>query len=573
MTDGNERRERASAQLEQLFADEWEFRLKENPTFATYFGDHRFDDKLPAVSEADEERRLAQMKAFLGKLRAIDCEALSPEEQLNCDIFGRQKENAIAELEFRAYRMPVRKSGGFHTGFAQLPEHMPLNTAEDYANYVSRLRGFKAYVEGYIELMRAGIRDGHVQARVAMEGIEATIEPHIVEEPAASLLYAPFEKFPTVVADGDRKRLAEGARAAITDSAVPGYRRLLAFTTDEYLPAARTEIAASALPDGEAFYAHRVRSATSLDLSPGEVHETGLAEVARLRVEMEAVIRTVDFKGTFAEFVTFLRTDPQFYVETPEALLKEIAFVLKKMDGQLPKLFGRLPRMPYGIKPVPDYIAPKTYTAYYSPAPGDGSRAGFYYVNTYDLKSRPLYEIEALSLHEAVPGHHLQTALQREIEGLPNFRRFGGFTAFVEGWALYAERLGLETGFYEDPYRDFGRLIYSMWRACRLVVDTGIHHFGWTRQQAIDHMATNTALTMLNIENEIDRYIGWPGQALAYKIGELKIGGLRALAERELGPAFDLREFHDAVLANGAIPLDVLETTITDWVAQRKREE
>jgi len=282
---------------------------------------------------------------------------------------------------------------------------------------------------------------------------------------------------------------------------------------------------------------------------------------------MEAILRKVDFQGDFQEFIHFLRTDPRFYVDTPEALMKEVALVLKKMDGELPRLFKTLPRMPYGIKQVPDYIAPQTTTAYYFPPAGDGARAGAYYVNTYDLKSRPLYEIEALSLHEAVPGHHLQIALTQEIDTMPNFRRFGWITAFGEGWALYAERLGLEVGFYQDAYSDFGRLTYEMWRACRLAVDTGLHALGWTRQQAIDFMAQNSALTLLNIENEVDRYIAWPGQALAYKMGELKIRELRALAEQELGARFDLREFHDVVLRHGGLPLDVLEAQVKSWLA------
>ena len=305
---------------------------------------------------------------------------------------------------------------------------------------------------------------------------------------------------------------------------------------------------------------------TTLDLTPEEVHQTGLKEVERIRREMDDAIRRSGFEGDFAAFVEHLRSESKFYADSPEQLMKEVAFVLKKMDGKLPELFGRLPRTPYGIRPVPDYIAPKTTTAYYSVPPGDGSRAGFYYVNTFDLKSRPLYELEALSLHEAVPGHHLQLALQQELTGLPKFRRFSGFTAFVEGWGLYAERLGLEVGFYEDPYSDFGRLSYEMWRACRLVVDTGIHYLGWTRPQAIDFMAQHTALSLHNIEAEVDRYIAWPGQAIAYKTGELKIRQLRQDAEAALGERFDIREFHDAVLAGGSVPLDVLETNVTAYV-------
>jgi uncharacterized protein (DUF885 family) len=364
----------------------------------------------------------------------------------------------------------------------------------------------------------------------------------------------------------EQERLSGEARRAIAESVVPGYRRFLAFMRDEYVPAARGSIAASALPKGREFYRHRVRQFTTLELTPEQVHEVGLAEVARIRKEMDDAIRDAHFEGDFNAFVEFLRSDPRFYVDTPEKLLKEVSLTLKKMDGQLPKLFKTLPRTPYGIREIPAYIAPSTTTAYYQPPPGDGTLAGFYYVNTFNLKSRPLYEIEALSLHEAVPGHHLQIARQQELQDLPSFQRFAGFTAFVEGWGLYAERLGLETGFYRDPYSNFGRLSYEMWRACRLVVDTGMHYLGWTREQAIEFMAANTALTKLNIVNEVDRYIAWPGQALAYKMGELKFRELRRKAEERLGDRFDVREFHDVVLGSGAVPLSVLERIVDEYL-------
>jgi uncharacterized protein (DUF885 family) len=353
----------------------------------------------------------------------------------------------------------------------------------------------------------------------------------------------------------------------IEKAVVPAYRGLQRFMEEEYLPGARPTIAAADLPDGARFYEHRVRMNVSLPVTPSAVHEIGLQEVSRIRGEMEAVRRTVGFDGDHAAFGAFLRRDPRFCVETPAQLLKEVAFILKRMDGELPRLFRTLPRLPYGIKPVPDYLAPQTTTAYYWEGAGDGSRAGCYFVNTFDLPSRPLYELEALSLHEAVPGHHLQIALQQELADLPEFRRFEGFTAFVEGWGLYAERLGLEVGFYTDPYSDYGRLTYEMWRACRLVVDTGMHAFGWTRERAVAFMLENTALTELNVRNEVDRYITWPGQALAYKMGELKIRELRRKAEERLGGRFDLRSFHDAVLLDGAIPLDVLEAKIVAWLS------
>jgi uncharacterized protein (DUF885 family) len=387
-----------------------------------------------------------------------------------------------------------------------------------------------------------------------------------VDNPTASLFYEPLRQFPAEMPRETQSKLAAEAGEAIRHSIVPGYRRFLNFMREEYVPAARGEIAASALPRGREFYRHRVRRFTTLDLTPEEVHQRGLAEVERIGREMRTAIERSGFKGDFAAFVDHLRTDEQFYADSPEELLKEVAYVLKRIDGQLPKLFGKLPRTPYGIREVPAYIAPRTTTAYYMQPTGDGTEAGFYYVNTYNLRSRPLYEIEALSLHEAVPGHHLQLALQQELENLPNFRRFSGFTAFVEGWALYAERLGLELGFYQDPYSDFGRLSYEMWRACRLVVDTGMHYLGWTREQAIDFMAKHTALSMHNIRSEVDRYIAWPGQALAYKTGELKIRELRQLAEEKLADRFDVRQFHDVALGSGSVPLDVLEENVRRWM-------
>ena len=570
MTGQEQHKGAASKQLEQLLADDWEFTLREHPMFATSFGDHRFDDKLGRHAEADHERRHAKERELLARLNATDRSALAPNEQLNYDLFKRGAELGIEGFRFRTYRMPISKMGGFHSGFGELPIQVPLRTTQHYENYIARIRAFRQLTDDHIEVMRAGLRDGQVPPDVTLTNVGKTIEPHIVDDPEKSLLFKPFTEFPATVPEKNRSRLVEAGRNAIAECLVLAYKRFHEFVTTEYVPAARKEIAATALPDGEAYYAHCVRAFTSLDLTPQEIHETGLAEVKRIRAEMDAVIRDVKFDGDFKAFVQFLRTDEQFYAKTPDELMKENAYVLKRMDGELPKLFGRLPRMPYGIRRVPDYTAPNTTTAYYWPAAGDGSRAGFYYINTYDLKSRPLYEIEALALHEAVPGHHLQIALQQELENLPNFRRFGGFTAFVEGWALYAERLGLESGFYTDPYRNFGRLTYEMWRSTRLVVDTGIHALGWTRQRAIDFMADNTALTLLNIQNEVDRYIAWPGQALAYKIGEIKVRELRRRAEQALGERFDVRAFHDELLGQGGLPLDVLEPRIMGWIAEQK---
>lgn len=556
--------------LRQLMADEWENRLRENPTLATSVGDTRFNNLLDHVGPADMRRQAEQNREFLRRLAAIPRDSLPSADRINYDIFRRGRGDAVADVELGMYLMPITNREGFHTWFPQLADDVPLSTVADYENYIARLAAFRAFAGENIALMREGIRTGMVLPSVSVQGIDATLNPHIVADPTQSTLWKPFAEFPATVPQAERARLAAAGRQAIEQSVVPGFRDFQAFLRDEYVPAARPTIGASELPRGREIYAQLVRGYTTLELTPDQVHQTGLREVARIRAAMDTVIRSTGFTGSFAEFVQFLRTDPRFYAATPDELLQRTALVLKRMDGELPRLFGRLPRMPYGIRTIPDYIAPRTSTAYYSRPSGDGMRSGTYWVNTYDLRSRPLYEIEALSFHEAVPGHHLQIALAQEMENMPPLRRFGAFTAFVEGWGLYAERLGYDAGFYTDPYSRFGQLSYDMWRACRLVVDTGMHWKGWTRQQAIDYMSENSALTLLNITNEVDRYIAWPGQALAYKTGQMKISELRAEAEAALGTRFDLRRFHDVVLGSGAVPLTVLEENVRAWIAAER---
>lgn len=556
--------------LKKLLDEAWQFRLEEDPLFAAELGVKRLRGKLPDASEAAEIRRTEKRREFLKRGEAIDRNALERRAQINLDVFQQLLRNQIAEFEFDMHLVPITNRWGFHLEFADLPTRTRFSDVASYEDYIKRLATFHTYAEQNIELLKRGVASGRTLPSVVLEGYLDTIQPHMVDNPADSQLYAPFRKLPDSFSDADKKRILQNARAAIRDSVVPGYTAFDQFMAEEYIPAARGTIAAAALPGGREFYRHRVKKFTTLDISPEEVHEVGLREVARIRAQMRAVPKRVNFEGTYEAFVEHLRTDPKFYAQSPEELMKEVAFKLKVMDGKLPELFKTLPRMPYGIRRVPDYIAPKTTTAYYSPPSGDGGVAGYYYVNTYDLKSRPLYEVEALSLHEAVPGHHLQIALQQELTDLPPFRRFASFTAYVEGWALYAERLGLEVGFYEDPYDDFGRLSYEMWRACRLVVDTGIHHLGWTRQQAIDYMADNTALSIHNITAEVDRYISWPGQALGYKMGEIKIRELRKYAERELGDRFDIREFHDVVLRSGSVPLSILDENVKIYVASAR---
>ncbi len=557
-----------SRELNDLFRDAWEFQLREFPVFATYAGDHRYDDRLESMALADIERRNAVERGFLDRLQHIDGKALAGQDRISHDVFERTLRDSIAEFEHHAFLIPITNREGFHINFARLPDELTFASVQDYKSYIARLRAFRGYMAAHLALLRQGMREGRVLPKIVLTGIEDSISAHVVEDPTKSLFFKPFTAFPGAIDEASRRQLTEEGRDAIAVSVTPGFRDFLELMTKEYVPACRASLGASDLPGGRAFYEHRVRLFTTLDVSPEEVHAIGKREVERIRREMEALIARIGFKGTFAEFLDFLRTDPRFYADTPEKLLREAAYISKRMDGELPRLFKRLPRMPYGLRAVPDFIAPKTTSAYYNQPAGDGSRAGLYYLNTYNLKARPLYALEALSFHEAVPGHHLQIALQQEIEGLPQFRRFNEVTAFVEGWALYSERLGLEVGFYADPYSDFGRLTYEMWRACRLVVDTGLHALGWAREQSIEYLASNTALSKHECTTEVDRYIAWPGQALAYKMGEIKIRELRQRAEKALGAKFDVREFHDIVLRNGAIPLGTLEKEVEAWLRQ-----
>ena len=556
--------------FQQLLTEAWDTQMQLDPLYATMCGDRRYNDRLPEVGETTAERQRQAYRDFLARLADVPRGELPPGEQINYDVFGHVLRGELAVLETGLYRMNFSKHAGFHTLMLDVIQLTPFENEADYQAYLARLRAFQTFTRQHIALLRGGMQAGYLPARAALNGALETVAPHIVADPGDSLFYQPLRNFPSGVPEAARARLQAKARQAIQSSVLPAFRELHTFLVDEYLPGASASIAATALPDGTHLYETMVRYHTTTDLTPRQIHETGLAEVRRIRGEMQALLKRLKFSGSLAEFIQFLRSDPRFYVDTPAQLLKETTLVLKRMDGELPRLFGRLPRTPYGIREIPDYLAPGSTTAYYFPSPGDGSQAGFYYVNTYDLKSRPLYEIEALSLHEAVPGHHLQIALQQELAELPAFRRYAMFTAYVEGWALYAERLGLEVGFYNDPYSDFGRLTYEMWRACRLVVDPGMHALGWTRQQAIDFMAENSALTLLNIANEIDRYIAWPGQALAYKIGELKIRELRARAEAELGDRFDRRAFHDLLLGAGPVPLSLLEAWVVEWINRMK---
>jgi uncharacterized protein (DUF885 family) len=553
-------------QLHALFDEEWKFRLAENPLFATSAGYHQYDDRLPQVTIADETRRAQFYRELLGKLEKIERAQLRHEDQINLDIFKMQLQNNLDDFEYKAYLIPFTVDAGFHIGFARLPNQMPFATVQNYENYIKRLQAFPDYVAPHIDLLKEGIKTGMTMPQVVLQGFDVTMATHVVDDPVQSVFYAPFAKFPATIPSDEQNRLIVAGMEAIRESIVPAYRRLLEFMMKEYTPSARTTIGASDLPNGREYYAQRIRHFTTLDMSVDDVHDLGRNEVQRIHSEMMEIIKQVGFAGDFTAFLKFLRTDPQFYAKTPDELLKEACYIAKRMDGKLPALFKTLPRLPYSVQAVPAHLAPK-YTGgrYVGPALGS-TEPGYYWVNTYALENRPLYVLESLTLHEAVPGHHLQNALARELENLPNFRRFLYLSAFGEGWGLYSERLGLEAGFYTNPYSNFGRLTYEMWRACRLVVDTGIHAKGWTRERAMDFLASNTALSLHEVRTETDRYISWPGQALAYKIGELKIRELRRKAEEALGEKFDVREFHDVVLRNGAIPLTILESEVQNYI-------
>jgi len=552
--------------LKKLYAEAWETRLREDPLLASAVGDRRYNDRLPDVSPATLDREAAEERSYLERLHAVDRSTLPGGDRIDYDVFERALGNDLAEHEFGADRMPFTADWGFHIAFSRLPAQTPFLTVKDYDDYLARLRAWPTYVDQNVALLREGLKTGFTMPRVVLKGYDETMRAHVVEDPEKSVFYAPFLSFPTTVPAPQQERLRAAGQSAVRETVVPGYRKLLTFLLDEYVPGARTTTGASDLPRGRAYYEHRVKAFTTLDLTPDQVHETGQKEVARIRAEMEEVIRKVGFAGDFPAFLKFLRTDPRFYPKTAEALLQQASFIAKRMDGRLPRFFRMLPRLPYGIEPVPPELAPKFTGGRYVEAPVGGTRAGTYWVNTYALETRPLYVLEALTLHEAVPGHHLQIALQQELTGVPAFRRVFAADAFVEGWGLYSERLGLEAGFYEDPYSNFGRLTYEMWRACRLVVDTGLHAMGFSREKAMDFLASNTALSLHEVETETDRYISWPGQALAYKTGELKIRELRARAEAALGEKFDLRAFHDVVLRNGPVPLSVLEDQVNGWI-------
>jgi len=558
----------AEQSLHAIFDAEWEYGLKEFPTWASHLGDKRYNDRWSDVSLAAVEGRADHQREVLKQLDRINLDQLSAADRLNYRLFRRQLENDLEGHPFRGYLMPLDMRNGIQDENS-VADSLAFDSVKDYADWLARLKAFPTYMDQTIALMREGVRVGVVQPEIVMRRVPAQIRRQIVEDPTQSLFYKPFKTFPAGIATADREGLQRDAQAAVKEHVVPAFRRLGEFFDKEYLPKCFTGIGAWRLPQGQEFYAFKAREFTTTSMTPQEIHDLGLKEVARIRAEMEAIKQRVKFEGSLLEFFEHLRNAPQFYYTNSDDLMTAYQAFCKRVDPMLPKVFKTLPRIPYGVEAIPEHMAPDTTAAYYRPPAADGSRAGTYFVNLYKPDSRPKYEIAALSLHEAVPGHHLQIALSTELTDVPDFRRFTSFTAYVEGWALYSESLGDELGVYDDPYSKFGQLTYEMWRAIRLVVDTGMHSLKWDRARAIDYFKQNAAKTELDIVNEVDRYIGWPGQALAYKIGELKIKELRCRSKERLGDRFDLREFHDVILRQGAVPLDVLETVVDDWATAR----
>ncbi|MFC3550722.1 DUF885 domain-containing protein [Lysobacter cavernae] len=546
--------------FEAIYTQEWQWRQDQLGTADEDNDSSGNQQRLPSVDAASQSARLKVWEDVLKRLDGVDADKLSPTNRINLAVYRAQVENLAAEVRLRGYEMPFNSDSSFWSNLGFMTRR-PLRTAQDYRTYTARLNDVPRYFDEHIANMRTGLARGFSVPRAVLDGRDVSISAIAgLKDPLQSNFYEPFKKMPATIPADEQARLRAAGVAAIRDRMVPAYAKLLTFFREEYVPQARTTLGAEQMPDGAAYYRQQIREYTTLDLDPEQIHKIGLDEVARIQAEMDAIIREVGFKGDFPAFLKFLRTDKQFYATTPQALLDRAAWISKRVDGEVGKFIGTLPRGRFTIIPVPPDIAP-FWTS------GRGG-AGTYWLNTYDLPSRALYNLPALTLHESSPGHALQGSLAQEQGDLPAFRRETYISAYGEGWGLYSEKLGKEMGIYETPYEDFGRLTYEMWRACRLVIDTGVHHKGWTREQALAYLRERTALSEHEVTTEVDRYISWPGQALSYKLGEIAIVRLRAEAEQALGPKFDVKAFHDALLSQGSVPLPVLEQQVRAFIAQ-----
>ncbi len=553
-----------SKKLHQLFEKEWAFRISDNPELGSYVGVESANEKLSKIGIPHEQRRMQYWKDCLKELQEIDQKQLSKKDRINASIFKYQLEDLVANIENEAYLIPLTAEGGFYNNILYTLRGSNFNKEADYINYLSRLKAIEQYLDDHMKLLKIGVKKGKTLPQIIAKNHPNLIKPFLNKKANQH----PFYKI-LAGAKNVPPAYLEACELVVQSNILPAYQRLNQYFEEQYIPNCRTTLGATSMPGGKAYYDQRVQFYTTLNLDANQIFELGQTEVNRIRKEMTNIIDDLNFKGSFEDFLKFLRTDSQFYADSPEQLLKEASWIAKKMDGKLPEYFNTLPRLPYGVEPVPEAIAPNYTAGRYSEGSVKNHKAGHYWVNTYKLESRPLYVLPALTLHEAVPGHHLQISLAQEMDNLPPFRQYTYLSCYGEGWALYCEWLGEEMGMYETPYEKFGKLTYEMWRACRLVVDVGLHAKNWTRQEAVDFLASNTALSIHEVNTEIDRYIGWPGQALSYKMGELKIRELRTKATKELGEKFDLRAFHDLILLDGAVPLFVLEEMVNEWIAEQ----
>jgi uncharacterized protein (DUF885 family) len=571
----------AARKFRAYLDNDWKRWMQQYPEMATSVGFPGQNRRWSDDSREGLEARIKHLHDSLSGLKSISRDALPAGEQFNYDLYRELLETAVEGLQYGDDPLPFRdvvpgniwmpmiQMGGIQQGIASTLAAMPHKSAPEYEDVLARLEAVPKNVEQNLVLLQEGLKKGYTPPKLMLRDVPKQIADLIPSDPIASPLLQPFTEFPVGFSEADRARLTQRAKRIYADSVQPAFQKLHDYFTSTYLPACRESIAATTLPNGAAAYAFHVRWQTTTNLSPQQIHETGLSEVKRIRAEMDKVIASTGFKGSFHDFTEFLRTDPRFFYDQPQDLVNGYRIVAKKIDPELAHLFGKLPRLPYGVCVIPEFKAPSQTTAYYQQGAPSAGRPGCNFVNTYNLHARPKWEMEALSLHESVPGHHLQISLAQEMEGQPEFRKHIGYSAFVEGWALYCESLGEELGMYKDPYSKFGQLSYEMWRAVRLVVDTGMHSMGWTREQAIQFFNDHTGKTDQDIIVEVDRYIVWPGQALAYKLGQLKIRQLRTEAEQKLGARFDVRKFHDAVLENGAVPLNALEAHMKRWTEEQ----
>jgi len=544
---------------------EWQWELEQNPVYATAMGVKGFETQWPDNSLKGIKLREAHIQDSLVELQKYDSNKLNKTNQLNLRLYTQLTQTALNISEYNRYLFPFNHRGGVQLAH-EAAESLPLKTLEDYRFWIERLKNLDKRIEQTISIARLGLEKNYKAPKVLMERVYRQIKIQSRQNVEDNPFYQVFKELPSTISFEDQKALRKNARQTIKDKIIPSYKVLEEFFRTEYLPQTRLTVGLYDTPKGKELYEQLAKSFTTTNLTPSEIHNIGLREVARIRGEMEEVIKEVRFEGSFKEFLVFLREDKRFYYDTAEELFEGYLAVSKRIDPELVALFGTLPRTPYGLRPIPMESAPDTTTAYYMPPAPGGLRPGYYYVNLYKPETRPKYEMEVLSVHEAVPGHHLQISLAMEKEDMPMFRRVSPYTAFVEGWGLYSESLGYELGLYTDPYSRFGQLTYDMWRAVRLVVDTGMHYFEWERQKAIDYFLENAAKSELDIINEIDRYIVMPGQALAYKIGQMKFAALKETARKELGVKFDVRKFHDLVLSEGAIPLNELDTLVENYI-------